>query len=169
MINNQIEAYILQVHFFNLLVKFSPLQNFQGITIDIQYSICFDLGVTTLNIRFLWVYFSIEFVRSASFSVETPDFFVPLFLYNLNNIAIILRFEVLVHIIDHNGIQYLMESICFGHWAKCGLVFGLRSVRRIYHRTRFHTFQLKAIFRVLPVWKFNVIDHFWRLQLVTVI
>jgi hypothetical protein len=49
MVHNQVEADIGQVHLLNLVIELGSLQDFKGITKDIEYLIRFYLGMTGLD------------------------------------------------------------------------------------------------------------------------
>jgi hypothetical protein len=49
MVHNQVEADIGQMHLLNLVIELGPLQDFEGVTEDIQYLIRFYLGMTGLD------------------------------------------------------------------------------------------------------------------------
>ena len=48
MINNQVESYVYKVDLLNLVIKFSSLKNFKGISVNVEDPVRFNLGVTTL-------------------------------------------------------------------------------------------------------------------------
>ena len=49
MVHNQVEADIGQVHLLNLVIELGSLQDFKGITKDIEYLIRFYLGMAGLD------------------------------------------------------------------------------------------------------------------------
>ena len=51
--NDQIEAYVVQVDLFNLLIKFRSLEYFEGIAIDVEHPVWFNLCMPALNDGFL--------------------------------------------------------------------------------------------------------------------
>lgn len=48
MVNNQVESYVYKVDLLNLIIKFSSLKNFKGISVNVEDSVRFNFGVTTL-------------------------------------------------------------------------------------------------------------------------
>lgn len=49
MVNYQIEPNINQMNLLNLIVKLGSLKYFQGIAIDVENTVRFNLGMATLN------------------------------------------------------------------------------------------------------------------------
>lgn len=49
MVHNQVEADIGKMHLLNLFIELGSLQDFEGVTKDVEYLIRFYLGMTGLD------------------------------------------------------------------------------------------------------------------------
>ena len=89
-VDDEVEAHIVEVHLFHQVVELGALEDFQRVAIDVQHPVGFDLGVPALHQRFLG---GVEILLAVLLLIQPVDFSVPLLLDDLNDIAFVLGLE----------------------------------------------------------------------------
>ena len=49
MVDDKVEADVVEVHLLDEIVEFGTLEDFESITIDVENPVSFNLGMTTLH------------------------------------------------------------------------------------------------------------------------
>lgn len=89
-IDDQVKADIVEVHLLDLVIELGPLQHLKCVTIDVEHFIGLYLCVAALNDALLVIG---ELFFAELLLVEAIDLSLPLFLDNLDHVALVLWLE----------------------------------------------------------------------------
>ena len=116
MVDNQVKSDIIEVNFFDLLVKFDSLQNFERISVNVQNFVRFDLCVATLNQR---LFACATLPLTILFRIKPFNFFRPLLLDNFDHITFVFGLEYWQFNFDRHfslrNCLFRFFFFCFGH------------------------------------------------------